>query len=624
MKSLPRMALGSALLFTLVAAGPSAAQVAVDLEVVENAFADYCKVLKPLAPAVCRRPGGTPIELKWLHLDLYCSADATPDDCVCDPFERVRDSTAAPVLAFDHQTESWRAYSGIPPLGRVSRGQDLEMDVSGNPTAYLPKGAELLVLIERTNPLLYSVTLGESKEVDVDGLADLQKLAGLFGGVLGAAVRTRAEAGRTLSMPSGLHQLVPSTMITMNVLDGLEKEFREARNLVRKLTKATTSAVATIQENELGRTQPAINCAVDAPPVTEVDGQLTRLRSEIDKISPDCPDHLPAFEQYVNLLEAEPRKQPKLKSRMQALFDSSSCDIKPGSLQVYDGTDTSTLQESVARMSDDTDLQRERTRFLDDAVRQVEFRKNLDELIASAAALVKDWPVTVKTAGQLEVFGRRCSEAIVGASIGTWIIADDRQFAIRWDKMQVHKLKLAVDSPFSASVAAVRPAKLEPTYKVAWRGGPLFDVGFGVTYTSLKAPTYGAVEDPSDSDAKVIAETDEESRAGEFALFLNYRVFQHLWPKTRSWSVHPALDLGAGLDTDAPSFFAGISIGVGRFLRLGAGRTWQQIKVLEGQTLGQSIGSADDIKTRDKFEDETYFMVVFSFGSLKPFSGGGS
>ena len=624
MKSLLRMSLGSALLYSLVAAGPSAAQVGVDLEIVEKAFEDYCKVLKPLAPSVCRRPGGTPTELKWLHLDLYCSADATPDDCVCDPFERVRDSTAAPVLAFDHQAESWRAYSGVPPLGRVSKGQNLEKDISGNPTAYLPKGAELLVLIERTNPLLYSVTLGESKEADIDGLADLQKLAGLFGGVLGAAARTRADAGRTLSMPGGLHQLVPSTVITMNVLDGLEKEFSEARNLVRKLTKASTSAVATIQENELGRTQPATACAPDAPTVSEVDDQLIRLRREIDKISPDCRDHLPAFEQYVSLLEAEPGKWPKLKSRLRAHLDTSSCDIKPGSLQVYDGTDASTLKESVEGIDNDTDLQGERNRFLDDALRQVEFRRGLDELIASAATLVKDWPVTVKTAGQLEVFERRCSEAIVGTSIGSWIIADDRQFAIRWDKMQVHKLKLAVDSPFSAYVATARSAKLEPTYKVAWRGGPLFDVGFGVTYTSLRAPTYGAVEDPSDSDAKVIAETDEESRAGEFALFLNYRVFQHLWPKTRSWSVHPALDLGAGLDTDAPSFFAGVSIGVGRFLRLGAGRTWQQIKVLEGQTVGQSIGSADDIKTRDKFEDETYFMVVFSFGSLKPFSGGGS
>src|SRR5438552_12305362 len=127
----------------------------------------------------------------------------------------------------------------------------------------------------------------------------------------------------------------------------------------------------------------------------------------------------------------------------------------------------------------------------------------------------------------------------------------------------------------------MRPEEVTAAYSVESRTTGILGLGFGVTWTRIVSPKYGAVTDPTDATQKVIARTDEDARAGQVAAFLDYRFLNHLTPSTRGHGtyrhVNPVIQVGAGANT---SFYVGIGLEVFKIVRIGYGLTWQKVTKL--------------------------------------------
>jgi hypothetical protein len=171
---------------------------------------------------------------------------------------------------------------------------------------------------------------------------------------------------------------------------------------------------------------------------------------------------------------------------------------------------------------------------------------------------------------------------------------------------------------------ASRPAQSKLTYKAAWRHERLLGVGAGTIYTPLADPKWSAGPDSDDPDAKtVVKKSDEENRSGKVVLFLNWRLAQHVYAPARTWPARPGLEFGLGVSQPSDmALFAGGSLEIGRYMRLGGGWTWQKVKTLNGQEEGVTEVSKDaDIRTKDDFRGDWYVSLSLAIDSLKFFSG---
>ena len=189
--------------------------------------------------------------------------------------------------------------------------------------------------------------------------------------------------------------------------------------------------------------------------------------------------------------------------------------------------------------------------------------------------------------------------------------------------MQVHQADLKIDSPYAAQVVASRPAQSKLTYKAAWWRGRVLGVGAGTIYTPLVNPSWSAEADSDGSgETKIIRRTDEDNRSGKIVLFLNYRLAQHIHPPVRTWPFRPGLEFGLGASQPSDmALFAGGSLEIGKYMRLGGGWTWQKVQALDGQKEGGTLPKGSDIRTKDVFDRDWYVSLSLAIDSLKFFSG---
>ena len=539
-------------------------------------------------PAACR-DGALP-SLQWLHLNDYCDSSGA-DQAVCGHFGEIQEVTRPSLLVYDHVLEAWFSGGGIP----LRKGR-LEKDVTGAPLVHLPRQHDLVVLVANTNPLLYRATITESTEEDIDQLSNLGTLVGLLGGVMGA-------------FTAEVRTLVNDTPI------------RDASEQLQALADSVAEVEVLIQEVELSTTAVASTCDFSSPSWSAVVAIGTDLRATRNRLVEEPNDAGEAFAAYLAILDADPEKWATVENAKQALvatIETSPNATQLRELSVVSNGGARTLLESANAITNARTHDNEQEEFRLDAERKRRTYQNIYAMRKRIETLLEKWPTAVKSASQIEVFTERCRQALVGDAIAHWMVLDREDLPIKWSKRQKHKIKVAVDSPYADNIAKSRPAEVKTAYRLEWNKTRLFDVGFALTYTPLESPTFSSVsaEDPENSDAKVIGQTGEESRSSELALFLNYQFVQHAWPSTRSWTVRPSLDLGAGLDLGTPAVYAGLSVGIGKYLRVGGGWTWQHVNALDGQMVGDPVTSNDDIRTTNVFDDDYYASVMLQLGSL--------
>jgi hypothetical protein len=143
-------------------------------------------------------------------------------------------------------------------------------------------------------------------------------------------------------------------------------------------------------------------------------------------------------------------------------------------------------------------------------------------------------------------------------------------------------------------------------------------VGLGVVYTGVTQPAWDAVTDPAAPGRKIIARTDAATRAGQVAVFADWRIASAVDVRAERWPLRPSLQIGANTGSTA-GVFAGAGLELFRYVRVGAGRTWQQSKRLSGQTEGAAVAGAADIRTEDFFASDWYASLTLAIDALPVF-----
>ncbi len=216
---------------------------------------------------------------------------------------------------------------------------------------------------------------------------------------------------------------------------------------------------------------------------------------------------------------------------------------------------------------------------------------------------------------------------VPSTSLDLRIIIEPQLKAVRQTKIQKHSVTLKPDSSYSTKIVATRPLEVRAEYSLDSVLRGLWGISASAIYTPLSSPTFGAVTDDGDPEKKVLAVTDESTRAGGVALLADFRLARWLFCRGAEAECGPTanwfgVELGVAVSDD-PAFFGGISMRPSRSWRIGFGYTYQQVEALQrDQVLGQEIASADDIRLRDTFEGDWYISLSFALDSLSLFSSG--
>jgi hypothetical protein len=222
-----------------------------------------------------------------------------------------------------------------------------------------------------------------------------------------------------------------------------------------------------------------------------------------------------------------------------------------------------------------------------------------------------------KTVVALAATRDRWNQFVVGSRMLTWMVVNLRQQPVSWTKDQVHEFKVGVETPFASAVATRLP-KVETSVRFTSPKASMFGIGAGLVITPIQQATYKAVAGAD--GVKRITATEHDSRTGQLGLFFDWRLIQAWHPAASTWVTRPALEGGVAIDTKTPGFFLGASLEITKWIRVSAGRTWQNVTVLDGQQEHDPVANDDAIKLRDTFVGGNYASVSFAIDALPLFT----
>jgi hypothetical protein len=189
-------------------------------------------------------------------------------------------------------------------------------------------------------------------------------------------------------------------------------------------------------------------------------------------------------------------------------------------------------------------------------------------------------------------------------------------------------LSIKAESAVCSDCTRIRPTGLDRKFLLTSRRHNVLGIGFGVVYTTIKDPTFGAVH--VDQANLEIGRTGEDSRSGALVVMGSLRLRSAFAPNATPWRIEPCFDLGAGLDPKKPSLYLGASLEILRYVRLGFGQTLQVITRLEDgltearyRSDGTPIGgtgtivyAAGDVRTRNTITSRPYASLSFALDAL--------
>ncbi len=546
-------------------------------------------------------------------------------------------------LVFDHAKMAWTTTPCDTTLGE---GQPAV------PTVFVKQGQRVTVCIVGTNPLLYSVASVQVKEEDAHFLKSLCELVGSFGKVIQDVVTTAGTVDKATpdffsTGANEIEHLEPAVDGVGRLLAGLAAARREAVAALQQLefrpgqppsprptlvrvaqldvvaatfSKVRNSADA-LRNSQLLCVTPALRALSAAGGFPETDNaaaigkQRQALASVEIAADSGCPadrlipDLLQAREHWVSLLQALGKELTERDRSKEALTQARR---RPSGNAVSNAEDNlAAANERVeARRSDVSKYAKGFAKLLKRSESVPAILKEADDLLAREGE-------TRKVAADLVAFGVRYE----AAEVNSWGIQVPVQGVAAWDKSKTYEVSLKASSPYATEVGR-NPELTDVTLKycINWVGENLIGVGVGLTYTPLQARTWAALPLGSDPNKKAPQVKSTDTRAGQLALFLNWRALEALASSTRDWAVKPGIEVGAGLDGESRAAFLGISFEVAKALRLGYGHTWQRVTVLNGQQEGVTeVKSDDEVRTRKVYRGRWYASLTFALDSLTLF-----
>ncbi|MBP1642990.1 MAG: hypothetical protein H6Q03_1659, partial [Acidobacteria bacterium] len=203
--------------------------------------------------------------------------------------------------------------------------------------------------------------------------------------------------------------------------------------------------------------------------------------------------------------------------------------------------------------------------------------------------------------------------------VADFFVVRQGSIVVEWTKERRRTLTIVKASPFE-KLSTNHPDSVTTSYGAASLTASLVDLNVALTYTPLSSPVFGMVSEPAPTAAEpgatqtVIRQTDEDSRSGECALLLSLPVFLPMGdsPAARRF----ALVLGTGASSSNPALFLGLSAKLYGGVQVSAGVTRQQVKALDGQSVGDPIAAATDIRLGNHWDTQFFASVSLSLRGI--------
>ncbi|HEX8172264.1 MAG TPA: hypothetical protein VF824_17140 [Thermoanaerobaculia bacterium] len=569
------------------------------------------------------------------------------------------------VAVYDHRTKEWLAFewNGSEP----TRSDDsIEVSPNNEPTLYVPRGEQVAVLVVNTNPLLYTSEVTKVEQADIEGLAALQKIAGLGGSlvpkVIPGITHTVAAAAApqtTARHPSGttpapritsidrlgrleldnlvtafLDALRPHNDTLGKAVQAAKQRVGAAKTLVGKTEANRTTIIDLLQLADLGTSGTLSPYVLTDLKNLTASTQASFAQAALDVKTLEgtdviCGDSISALDTLlrVTLLgsDADEDDEKALAAAKRALasdsiaHDCTAADVAAPLTKLAQWIIANPHAAGDVWMTESLKTARTATRNYLDAAEQ------RDTVLASAEKLLEKRGAALMRAAEMERFGTLYSSSEIAGS-NCWLThgvievqrVEKNQLAkLPWFRVQTEEFNLMLRPTFKDDLSLLRSGDVSGKYTLS-RG----DYGIGVDtaliythandreYKGLPAATKAAADDPAKE--LFVNETSRTDRTGKLALMLNV---------SPRWARGFGAQVGFGMDTDNPSAFIGFSHTIGKFARISAGHTQQRVtRLANGVTLGAT--TPEEVSTRERFDASWYAALAFTISELPIFGGG--
>jgi len=511
------------------------------------------------------------------------------------------------IMTLDHRTRAWHAYRcAVAASCTLKEDVHVEWDLDANaPRLRLRRNDRVLLVVTNTDPLAFALDSETVAYADAKQLQALQEVVTALTGTLGGILRR----DRTVKI---------LTVATRDDVERLRMAAEAVNKLIHDVSADTESAVSYVAavEGGLKPGKPPVptTSKADREKVQTLFTTLRQTADEVRKTAEACDVVREQAAEATKLRDLKPAEaKTAALHQLSVLRTETSCTAvrKAGLVSLLEavvaGKDVASRIEGLAIMSADV--------------------KNA---LTAVDALIGGQRTTVAAVASLALFADRLETSKAaddGCDYATGVIVSrQRPEEVRFEKDGTVSFGVKPTQVFGVSIASDRQEITNAKFIFSSRAEALWGFGAGIVYTPLINPSWTAVQSPINSSEKVIARAKEEPSAGDIGVFANYRL-----PWFETWVVRPGLQVGAGV-ADRLEVFTGVSLELRPFLRVAAGRTWQQVdKLVPGQhELRQSNGevdpssltvvaSKDDIRTRKGFDWSWYVSLSFALDNLSVF-----
>ncbi len=623
------------LVLLLLPASPLLASAPTDSEIA----AQYGLYWQEIAPGPCApgRPcpaGLTDRQAQARILATYCGAGGAGPDCT------IVDGWPKPAtLSFDHRRRDWTADATI--------AKRTEEDINGLPTVSVGRSERIVVVVTNTNPLLFTVAAQDLKLQPIDQFADLQRLVGLIGGNISAILQVRASGEAVTAMGGGVLKEAAQLVVDAAAPVSKAQQLGECVTMEAQKASVFVQAVETGTDAKYPRAVPECLGEPLTPAVLRaLPAALETTRTELARIlNGRCTTLLDAA---VALLDTDPGDAKAVRASL-AKYDALELDpsctawqANPNVVNELDATLVSRVESELGKPSANLPhlYQDLRTNVAADVKKLASATKAARAAIDALPKLIDATPSLAKAAENLELFRERLLQNVVGRTVAcnedaavqcisrdavaTFVVVPGGFPRVtRWEFTYTRPIKIAVDSPYATDVVA-RHGAVDTSFSLRSSLASIFDLGVAATKTDLQSDVFGAVRvDDGDgnfgNDRLVVGVVDKESQSGKLAVMLNVVPLRLLDLPTL---IQPlGLQVGASADSARPAVFYGLSYGLGKYVRVGWGRTEQRVTVLRDETpLNHPIANAGEIRKRQKYEKADYWSLMVSIRALSLFT----
>lgn len=573
------------------------------------------------------------------------------------------------VAALDHTTGEWHAFTWDgQTLHRNLRPPAFVVPASNDPTLVVTSDGRAGVFLVDTNPLLYAAKQKAVTVQDIDSIADLKKLLGLFGGFISSSIQIGAARHtvdvETLASAAGLLHKTQHEILSQPIPKKLEEPLRLARNATdlanhlelhkESVAKATVPLLKEAKDLEkvvtsIGTARDAITLQLqlienapgsfsreslrklDIEPESIVTAlaELEGAANDAAAVSVPCPGTVDALRQallwkidgvpeaHFDSVEYRERWDKIIGTLQSARSECKDEDVAAPILEIGRWLATHPPQNRPSDTSTATAL--------------LPLFKAADGF--TAAVKKRDGAVTAAKG----VLGKSSQAVRQSVQIARFLeLRDERKFdrdgcqfltgvipvrIIEYDDLKVGPTQVR-NEEFTVTVRPTFASEVERRRddvagKFHLRRNALdIDLDTGVTYTTVSERTFAAIKDGEADTTFTIREKDRKTRAGQVALFATFG-------QDRPWGVGG--QIGFGLDTSNPALFTGVAVRLGRYAKVSIGETFQRVtKLRKGQFVGKDdLTSADELATRDGWSGRPYIALSLTLDNLPIFGGGG-